>query len=383
MKQRIAVIIGTSLGWREKVMRGIASYAHEHGPWHVYTAPEGTEDTLFFSENYRWDGLIVRVTSARILRRILRMGVPAVSIGSTRYQAVDIPRVKTDDARLVSPVVRHFTAAGLRQFAYCGFLRSRTAEDRGPAFARALAAMGLPCAFYADHSRLAPTVGWQSRQRDLAKWLAKLPKPVGVLTWNADVACQVVEACHVAGIAVPDEAAVVSGDEDRVKLELCSPTVSAVEIPAERIGFEAADLLHRLMAGEAPPVEPVLVPPSGSLLIRESSDTSHHPDRQVQLALRYLREHAAEAIRIDDAAKHVHMSRRRLERLFRKVLGRTPHRELLAARLEIARRLLEETSFTTARVAAESGLGSASYLAGVFRREMGTTPIEFRKRLRT
>ena len=63
--RRVAVLAGSSLGWREKIIRGIAGYAHEHGPWHVYTAPEGTEDSVFFSENYRWDGVIVRVTSDR------------------------------------------------------------------------------------------------------------------------------------------------------------------------------------------------------------------------------------------------------------------------------------------------------------------------------
>ena len=82
--RRVAVLIGSSLGWREKVMRGIAGYAHEHGPWHVYTAPEGTEDSLFFSEKYRWDGAIVRVLSGRLARRLPALGVPAVTIGSAR-----------------------------------------------------------------------------------------------------------------------------------------------------------------------------------------------------------------------------------------------------------------------------------------------------------
>jgi hypothetical protein len=59
--RRVVVLAGTSLGWREKIMRGISNYAHDRGPWHIFMEPEGAEDSLFFSENYRWDGLIVRV----------------------------------------------------------------------------------------------------------------------------------------------------------------------------------------------------------------------------------------------------------------------------------------------------------------------------------
>ena len=51
-------------------MRGIAGYAHEHGPWHIYSAPEGAEDSLFYSKSYRWDGVITRVGGRRFADRL-------------------------------------------------------------------------------------------------------------------------------------------------------------------------------------------------------------------------------------------------------------------------------------------------------------------------
>lgn len=380
--RRVAVLAGSSLGWREKVMRGIAGYAHEHGPWHVYTAPEGSEDSLFFSETYRWDGLIVRVTSGRLARRILALGVPAVSIGSVKIRSRRLPRVKVDDEQLMALAARHLQGGGLRRFAFCSFFANRNDEDRGPAFARLVGRHGCPCEFYSDFTRLQLGASWQRRQRELARWLRKLEKPVGIVTWNADIACQVVEACHVAGVAVPGEVAVLSGDEDRTKCELSRPTVSAVEIPAERIGYEAAALLGRLMAGAAAPPEPILVEPSGVLAIRESSNTAHLEDWEVQQAVRFIREHAAEPISIADVAGHLQLSRRSLERQFARVLGRAPHAELRQARLELAKRLLLETDWPLFQVAGAAGLTSASYLAQVFRREAGCTPAEFRQRFR-
>jgi LacI family transcriptional regulator len=381
--RRVAVLLGSSLGWREKVMRGIASYAHEHGPWHVYTSPEGTEDSLFFSENYRWDGMIVRIVSDRHALRIRRRGVPAVSVGSVKMRGRDLPRVKVDDEQLSRLAVNHLIAGGLRHFGYCSFYPGR-GEDRGPAFARLLAEQGLDCSHYGEFTRLPPTgAAWQKRQRDLARWLRSLPKPAGVFTWNADVACQVVEACHVAELAVPQQVAVVSGDEDLAKCELSSPTVSAVEIPAVRIGHEAAALLDRLMAGAPAPTEPVLVAPSGIVTVRESSNTARLEDWDVHRAVQYMRENAGKPITVAEVAQSVQVSRRWLERHFRQVLGRSPHEELRMARVEQAKRLLLDTDWPMLRVAQASGLTSASYLNFVFRQDTGLTPAQFRERYRS
>lgn len=381
--RRIAVLLGTSLGWREKVMRGIAGYAHEHGPWHVYTAPEGTEDSLFFSSSYKWDGLIVRVTSSRFSRRILALGVPAVSVGSVKVHSPKLPRVKVDDEKLLRPAVRHLLAGGLRNFAYCSFFGTRSAEDRGPIFARLVAEQGGTCAFHSDSCKLPPGAAWQARQRELVRWVKGLEKPVGILCWNPDTACHVVEACHIAGVKVPDEAAVVAADDDKPKCELCSPTVTGVEIPAGRLGYEAAALLDRMMNGEPPPAEgAVMVEPSGVVTVRESSDLSHLQDRDVHRAVRFMRDRAGEPITIADVVEHLQVSRRWLERHFRRVLNRSPHDELHAARLELAKRLLLETDLPAVKVARSAGFGSAPYLNQIFRRETGLTPGAFRRRFR-
>ena len=103
--RRVAVLAGSSIGWREKLMRGIAGYSNERGHWHVYTAPEGTEASLFFSESYRWDGLIVRVIDSREARRVMKLGVPAVSVGSARVALSTLPRVKVNDESLTKLAV--------------------------------------------------------------------------------------------------------------------------------------------------------------------------------------------------------------------------------------------------------------------------------------
>lgn len=362
-------------------MRGIAGYSNEHGHWHVYTAPEGTEASLFFSESYSWDGLIVRVTDGAEARRIVKLGVPAVSVGSARVPSSALPRVKVDDDALTAMAARHFISAGLRQFAYCTWFPTGQ-EDRGPAFAAQLAQKNFKCGLYSEYTKLSPNASWQSRQRDLARWVRKLPKPVGILTWNPDVACQVVEACNHAQVPVPQDAAIITADDDPMKCELSNPTISAIEIPATRIGYEASALLDRMMSGGDPPQAPVLIEPAGIVTVRQSSNISSLPDRDIHLAVQFIREHAAEAISMSDVARRLAVSRRWLERHFHRVLGHSPHQELQRCRLELAKKMLLETELEAGRVAAASGFGSASYFNTFFRRFTGLTPLQFRDRLR-
>ncbi len=380
-KHRVAVLAGSSLGWREMLMRGIASYAHENGPWHVYTAPEGAEDSLFFTPRYQWDGLIVRVTSRLQARRIRALGVATVSVGSVRFPGRELPRVKVDDDGLARVAVRHFLALGLSQFAYCGRF-ANPPEDRGPAFLRALAAEGFACSCYRDFTHLSADAPWQARERDLARWVRSLSKPLGLLAWNPDVAIQVVEACNVAGVAIPEDLAVLAGDNDRMKCELCSPTVSAIAVPTERIGYEAAALLDRLMSGQPPPASPVLVQPPGVIVGRESTDTSNFPDRDVHRAVQFIHDHAGEPIGVAEIAASICVSRRGLERHFRRVLRRSPHQELRRVRFELAQKLLLETSWPVQKIAQSTGLSSGAYLNQLFRRLTGDTPRQFRQRFR-
>ena len=358
-------------------MRGIAGYSNERGHWHVYTAPEGTEASVFFSESYRWDGLIVRMIDSREARRVMKLGVPAVSVGSARVASSTLPRVKVNDEALTKLAVGHFVAAGFREFAYCSWF-SRAGDDRGPAFASQLREQRFGCNFYSDFTRLKPSSNWQSRQRDLARWVRSLPKPVGILTWNPDVGCQVVEACNRAEVQVPQDAAVITADDDPMKCELSRPTISAIEIPAVRIGYEAAQLLDRMMDGQSPPEAPLLIEPAGIVTVRQSSNTSSLPDRDVHLAVQFIREHAAEGINMEQVAARLAVSRRWLERHFDDVLGHSPHEELQRCRLELAKRMLLDSDLDAAQIATASGFASSSYFNSFFKRRTGLTPLQFR-----
>ena len=73
------------------------------------------------------------------------------------------------------------------------------------------------------------------------------------------------------------------------------------------------------------------------------------------------------------------MSERTFSRRFTDATGTTPHRWLTLNRIRLARDLLEATDQSIERVAEQSGLGSAANLRHHFRREMQTTPTDYRR----
>jgi transcriptional regulator GlxA family with amidase domain len=73
-------------------------------------------------------------------------------------------------------------------------------------------------------------------------------------------------------------------------------------------------------------------------------------------------------------ARYIGLSRRQLERLFRKHLGRTPAQYYLELRLERARHLLYQTTMPIMNVAFATGFVSASHFSTSYRQLYGRTP---------
>lgn len=140
-------------------------------------------------------------------------------------------------------------------------------------------------------------------------------------------------------------------------------------------------MLDRMMAGRRVPARVHTVQPIG-VAFRQSTDVVAVADEKVAAAVRFMREHAHEGIRISDVLRAVPMSRTLFERRFKALLGRTPHEHLLKARLDEARRLLANTDLGIGAIAEKMGFAHPEYLTVMFRRETGMTPKAFRQQHR-
>ena len=174
------------------------------------------------------------------------------------------------------------------------------------------------------------------------------------------------------------DVAVIGTDNDEVLCELSDPPLSSVAPDTMRIGYDAAVLLDRMMAGGKPPAKPILIPPLG-VVTRRSTDVLALDDRQLAAGLRFIREHAFDPITINEVAKAAGMSRRVFERRFVAQMGRPPKAEVLRLRLERVKQLLADTDWNLAEIAERTGFKYGEYLHTVFTQKIRITPGKFRR----
>lgn len=90
-------------------------------------------------------------------------------------------------------------------------------------------------------------------------------------------------------------------------------------------------------------------------------------------------EHLHEAIDADALARHACVSRRTLERLFRRATGSGPAEWLGFQRVLAAQQMLEEGGLTIDEIAIRTGFGTASALRRRFLARVGRTPTAYRR----
>jgi transcriptional regulator GlxA family with amidase domain len=73
--------------------------------------------------------------------------------------------------------------------------------------------------------------------------------------------------------------------------------------------------------------------------------------------------------------------RHRLERAFRRVLGRTMQEEIRRVHVEAARRMLHTSRASLGEIAQKCGFSSAALLSVAFQRELGVAPGLYRRRV--
>jgi LacI family transcriptional regulator len=202
---------------------------------------------------------------------------------------------------------------------------------------------------------------------------------LGVLAGNDPRGIQLLDACRRAGVAVPEEVAVVGVDNDELVCELAYPPLSSVIPDATRIGYEGAALLDRLMRGETAAAAMQTIPPQG-LAIRQSSDVTAIADPRLADAMRFIREHACDGIGVDDVLDHLAVSRSVLQRLFRKQFDRSILDTITGVRIARVKQLLVETDLPLAVIARRAGFAYMEYLSSTFRRQTGWTPSTFRRK---
>ncbi|UQA60925.1 AraC family transcriptional regulator [Polyangium aurulentum] len=102
----------------------------------------------------------------------------------------------------------------------------------------------------------------------------------------------------------------------------------------------------------------------------------------VQKAMRFMREHAARALSVEDLAKHVGMSPSHFAHRFRAIAWVSPMQYLKQVRLQRGRELLLGDGMRVSDAARTVGYESPSHFSRDFKRCYGSTPAAYLRRFR-
>jgi len=362
------------------VIQGIIRFAATTNWILGTTGPDGNLtddlDTSHWSVEDR-GGIIALVESPKQAAAVKALRLPCVSISSALGDDDDMPYVACDEKIIGSLGASHFLERQMRHFGFVGLPNRIDSENRRIGFTDRLAVDGITKVGFHE----APDKFDPASFKKLGEWIESLSKPVGIFAMSDSLGRSIVDACRAFSIKVPGAVAVLGCGNDPVICGLASPSLSSVALPAERVGFDAADTLSAIISHKKPLERHRLVPVS-SVIPRESTDNVSVRDPDVANALRFILAHAGEWIGVRELLLSLPVQRRSLERKFRKVLGRSPLEEIRRVRVDLAKQLLSNTDLPMPIVARRSGFSEAKQLSQVFRALVGMTPTSYRANFR-
>jgi LacI family transcriptional regulator len=390
---QVLLIMETSIKACRDKLRGILKYIRLHSPWVIHLI-EGRVGEQPLDAIRQWGGAgIITETFNRMFMdsnlesNIVKAKLPTVLLDPMEvclkpdHPFSQFCSVRCDSRAIGRLAAEHLLECGCQHFAFIGEIyENNWSCFRRDAFAERLAESEFSCYVYGKLTEKEQN-DWGTEQKRLIPWLRKLPKPVGMMAANDARARQIIEACQIAGIDIPNEVAIVGVDNDEMICEMTNPPLSSVMTDGESGGYRAAEMLDALMRGE---YRKQRVDYYGPLYVarRHSTEAMMIDDRIVAEAIEFIRINITSPIGVGDVARQLEKSRRFLELRFKNALGRTVSEEILRGRMERVRNLLVGTDLRITEIAILCGFQNEYYLSTVFKRRFGITMSQFRNKNR-
>lgn len=380
---RLILLTDFTEAFAHNLLRGILEYSKGREPWVVCRMPPayreryGIDGVLKWASEWKADAIIGQFDDNDPLELFREQGIVVLAQDfKSRFTA--IPNI-TSEYRLTGRMVADFfLQKGFRHFAFYGYKEVVWSSERCEGFRERVAQQGFGDAFQEfQHQRLENL--WFYDSAPLADWLKSLPRPTALMACDDNQGNRITEICRVSGIRIPEEIAVMGVDNDEITCNLSDPPLSSIKLNIEKGGYEAAQLIERLILDKEAPYEDVVIHP-GSIANRLSTDVYATDDPYIRVALQYIHQHLLTKISVTDIVRRVPLSRRLLEMRFKQVTGQPVYQYIFNLRMDRFAQLLLASNDPIAEVAMSAGLVDYKNLARQFKVQKGCSPSEFRKR---
>ncbi len=383
--KRIGVMMDLDKPFKRHVVvyAGILEYARRHPDWKL-VVDEWADQSLPARPGLPvpYDGIIGRITKLGG-DRARRLDLPTVNVWLSS-PAKGLPGVFPDYAACGKLVAEHLLSRGFR---YLAALRLR--DDVG---------MQLQTETIQAHAEEVGFDGWLGMEsivnpknhrewrqgvRVIERWMNTWKLPLGLLVADPLWARVIVELAHERGWHCPEQIAIVCPHNEEIHCDQPEPGLTAIELPEDKRGYKAAEMLDGLIdakrQGQSPFTNPetVLLPPLG-IVARHSTDFFAVDNPLVGQALRYIAAHLHKPLDVTTVAKTLGIARRTLDGWFQDSIGATVATEIARLRIERVKRELLAGTDTIETIARRTGFANTRTLNNQFRQDTGISPSEFR-----
>lgn len=329
--------------------------------------------------------LVNKVPTDTKVRALLNEGIPTVRIGAWPHPEDHlVPAVVPDRPAAGRLAAEHFAERDFEHVAFVARYPWAANEAMYAAFAERAEELGCACHLLQediDTLRLQVTSGTSVlalRQESFTRWLRQTPKPLGIFTFGDPVAAVYCQWVVEAKLRVPEDVAVLGLGNKRFICESTAVPLSSVAFDTVAMAEKAFDMLRLLVAGQSLDQTTVMMPPI-TVVARQSTDVVAASDPHVVKALGFMWDHLGHDLSVAHIAHHAGVSRRTLEKLFKRDLGRGINQEYQRRRLDKACDLLRLTSLPIRDIAGALGYSHLSVFTKAFRAAYGTSPTEYRR----
>lgn len=365
---------------QRKYLDYVARYAAEHN-WRLALVNDGQ-----VPHGWRGDGALLSFSRSKaqmeFAAKLAESDVPCVAM-SCSLPKLRLPRVLVDYAGCAKMAATCLYSKGYRNFMFCTSERLRSAEFAHKIFAQELHGLGyggevpwVVCAELLNSAQMDSLAAYSALLRN---HIMPHGAPLAIWCFSDSTAANILDAAVEDGVSIPDDLGILATNDNPVICENQVMPLSSINPDYRAQSEKACQMLDCAMSGQTLPELPMFVPLLG-VSERETTGVFSGGEKLIRQALVFMQEHVASSVGVDDVARSLHVSPRKLERLFRDKIATSPAAEFRAIRLRKAKSLLRNTDWTLDTIADACGFSHGPHFANIFKNENGETPTAWRAR---
>ena len=378
---RLLIISDFTEAFPSKLLKGIVKYSRQKEQWSICRMPPAYKKVIGIPGVVRWakswgaDAVIGQFEETDDVDLFAVNGIVAVA-QDFKQRFKSIPNITADYFGTGRMAARFYLNRGFRHFGFFGFRNVCWSDERCEGFRWEVETAGYGNSFFTYNLQDIDNLWFYERDK-LADWLHAIPKPIAIMACDDNQGNNLVEACHTAGIKIPSEVSIMGVDNDELLCSLGSTPLSSILVDIEAGGYRTAELIEQRVLNPDTPVEDVVLKPV-KIIGRMSTAAYATNDAQIQKAIQFIHRNGTKKISVEDVIAEVALSRRLLERRFKKVTGQTIYQYITDLKLKQFAQMIVDSEDQLTDIAITLGESDTKSISRRFKQLYGCSPSQWR-----